>query len=92
MKKFIAAILSLILVVLFYQFYQLYSHHGELKSALTGLNNKLSFFKEENFKLQADLEYFQEPENLEKELRSRFNYKNPEEKLIIIVPPKNSEN
>ena len=26
--------------------------------------------------------------NLVKELRSRFNYKKPGEKLIIVVPPK----
>ena len=49
---------------------------------------KTDFFKKENFELQADLEYYARPENLEKELRSRFNYKKPGEKLIIIVPPK----
>lgn len=37
-------------------------------------------------RLRADLNYFLDPRNLEKELRARFNYRKPDEKLIIIVP------
>jgi hypothetical protein len=36
--------------------------------------------------LRAELDYFLRPENLEKELRARFNYRGAEEKMIIIVP------
>ncbi|MEN9341810.1 MAG: hypothetical protein RIQ54_66 [Candidatus Parcubacteria bacterium] len=36
--------------------------------------------------LQRDLEYLQQPDNLEKELRSRFNYRKHDETLVIIVP------
>lgn len=36
--------------------------------------------------LQGDFTYFSNPLNLEKELRARFNYRSPGEKLIIIVP------
>ena len=48
----------------------------------------MGFLKNENAGLQADLIYFSESENLEKELRSRLNYKKSGEKLIIVVPPK----
>ena len=37
-------------------------------------------------KLEADYHYYQNPANLEKELRARFNYHSPDEKLIVIVP------
>ncbi len=42
---------------------------------------------EERKDLEAELEYYSNPINLEKELRSRFNYRAPDEKMIIIVPP-----
>ncbi len=35
---------------------------------------------------QTDVQYLANPVNLEKELRSRFNYKKPGETMIIIVP------
>ena len=88
MKRLIIIILFLALAALIFQFYQLYLYHSELKLTFTALKKKLISFKDENFRLQADLEYFQETENLEKELRSRFNYKKPGEKLIIVVPQK----
>ena len=37
--------------------------------------------------IEAELEYYMKPANLEKELRARFNYRGSDEKLIIIVPP-----
>jgi len=36
--------------------------------------------------LDEKIEYFSEPRNLEKELRARFNYRLPFEKLIIVIP------
>lgn len=88
MNRMLALIFLLVLVALLYQFYQLYSYHGGLSRVFTEISNKLKTLGEENLNLQADLEYFQEPENLVEELRSRFNYKKPGEKLIIVVPPK----
>ncbi len=40
----------------------------------------------DNTNLQHDLQYLQQPNNLEKELRSRFNYRKHDETLVIIVP------
>ncbi len=91
MKRVIAIILVLVLLVLFYELYQLYRYNGELRENLSFLNGKFSQFTKDNSELRSDLEYFSEPENLEKELRSRFNYKNPGEKLIIVVPQKINE-
>lgn len=46
--------------------------------------------KNDSEKLKADLNYFLKNSNLEKELRARFNYRKPDEKLIIIVPSSSS--
>ena len=71
-----------------WQFYQLYLQYRGLKNEYSAVNAKWDFLNDENAGLQADLIYFSESENLEKELRSRLNYKKSGEKLIIVVPPK----
>ena len=90
MKRALTTLLVFVLLVLFYELYQLYSYHGELSKTFSALSAKLADFKKESLDLQADLDYFKEPENLVKELRSRFNYKKPGEKLIIVVPSKDN--
>jgi len=40
----------------------------------------------EQEKLRAELKYLSNPDNLEKELRARFNLRSPDEKTLIIVP------
>lgn len=41
----------------------------------------------ENKILNEKIEYFKNPDNLVKEAKSQFNYRKPDEKLIIITPP-----
>ena len=36
--------------------------------------------------VQDRINYLQDPENLEKEIKTQLNYRNPDEKLIIVVP------
>lgn len=88
MKRVLTILLLLVVVALSWQLYQLYRQSRELSVVLGDVTNKAEEFKEENLSFQADLEYFSNPENLEKELRGRFNYKKPGEKLIILVPPR----
>lgn len=83
-------ILTAMLLVLIgfsgYQGYKLFLQKMSLEKNLIKINNQLDGIYEENQKLVADLEYFKRPENLAKELRSRFNYVSPGEKLLIITP------
>lgn len=90
MKRVLTIILLIVLLALLWQLYQLRRQNQELKDAFSKVEAEVSRFEEENLRFQADLEYFSHPENLEKELRSRYNYKNPGEKLIILVQPENS--
>ena len=47
---------------------------------------EVEMLSKENEELQEQLDYFSREENLEKELRAKFNYKNPGEKVMIITP------
>ncbi len=88
MKRILGVILAVVLAAILYELAQLYFLNGRLKVEFSLLSEKVENLKKENSLLQADLEYFKEPANLEKELRNRFNYKSPGEKMIIVVPPK----
>lgn len=89
MRRILVLVLILILAGLFYQLFGVYRDNRGLSRLLSELNQKEQSFQGENSRFLADLEYFSNPDNLEKELRSRFNFKKPGEKLIIVVPPKN---
>ena len=91
MKRILTTILFLAVIALLWQLFQLYLQNSGLKNNLGIIEKKLNSLSGENGRFQADLKYFAFPENLEKELRSRFNYKKPGEKLIIVVPPKSEQ-
>lgn len=88
MKRAVSIILAIVLAAILYELAQLYFSNNKLKAEFSALGGKIENLKKENALLQADSEYFKDPANLEKELRARFNYKNPGEKMIIVVPPK----
>lgn len=74
----------LILAAISVQLYNLYVGNGTLLSDLQKAKEKATLLREENTQLKADVEYFSEPENLAKELKAKFDYKKPGEKLIKI--------
>ena len=56
---------------------------GALSAELTGLDD-------ENRTIESDISYYANPENLVKALKEQFNYRAPDEKLIILVSPSTS--
>ena len=68
------------------QLYHLYNQKIVLQKDLQKTNEQAQFLNKENKKFTAEINYFQDADNLEKELRSRFNYVTPGEKMIIIAP------
>ena len=58
----------------------------ELEKEGGELEANLSELQKGNKKLQEEVRYFENEENLLKEAKSQFNYRAPEEKLFIIVP------
>jgi cell division protein FtsB len=82
----VVGILALVLVAVVIQGYLIFQERNKLKETLSDLDSRLEALLSENAKLRSELEYFSHPENLEKELRSKFNYHYPDEKMMIIVP------
>ena len=65
--------------------YDLLKDSASLRKEAESLEVSLSKLQEENKDLISRIEYFQYPENLLKELKSQFNYREIGEELIIIV-------
>jgi uncharacterized protein YfcZ (UPF0381/DUF406 family) len=86
MKLVVAIILSVLFVLLGVQIYKFWGEANMAMKEYSALEEKVNAAKEDNAKFQAELDYYKNPVNLEKELRARFNYKVPGEKMIIIVP------
>ncbi len=86
MKPVITVILIIVLLAVGWQLCRLFRQNLALKSEASATDAELTNILAENANLRADLEYFADYDNLAKELRGKMNYRNPGEKLIIIVP------
>lgn len=83
--------IGILVFVLGTQIYRLYSQWTELEHRLLKVSKEADALETENDKLTSDLEYFGDVRNLVKELKTLFNYKNPGEKLIIVIPKKETQ-
>ena len=86
MKLPLIIFLILFLAFCAVQVHWLQQRAGALTKEYEGLTAQLVKTERDKLDLQADLEYYTNPANIEKELRARFNYRARDEKLIIIVP------
>ena len=86
MRRLISIIVLVVAGALVLASGRLYFSNRNMAALATALMDRLNALRIDSRDMKADLEYLKIPENLEKELRSRFNYKKPGEKLIIIVP------
>lgn len=66
--------------------YRLARQNSDLQKEVSSLEADVSSLKKENEKTKDEIKYFSFPENLLKELRSRFNYIKRGEKMIIVIP------
>ncbi|HTY39664.1 MAG TPA: septum formation initiator family protein [Candidatus Paceibacterota bacterium] len=91
MLRFVlVGILGILLILLVSQIWYFYERGKTDAKAYAELQQELTAAQAENASLKADLEYYQHPENLEKELRARFNYKAKGETMLVLVPPAGS--
>lgn len=82
---FVLALLALI-VFLGLKILELSRTEDEARENVSELAKRVQTASLEAAQIQANLEYFRRQENLEKEMRSRFNFRLPDEKLMILVP------
>ena len=69
--------------------YKLWLQNSRLESEIDKMNASLTEIQDENRELEDRIEYFQNPNNLLKELKSQFNYREQGEEMIIVVPRTN---
>ncbi|MDE2001492.1 MAG: septum formation initiator family protein [Patescibacteria group bacterium] len=86
MKNLIIAIVAVVILALAWFTIQLFMTHGALVDAESSAQQQLAALQQDSADLKSDLRYLQDPANLEKELKSRTNYKNPGETMVIVVP------
>lgn len=90
MKIAAIVVLSLLLIFLGVQIYSFVEQEHQLGSDLSDIQARLTKAQATQKSLQEESAYLANPTNLEKELRARFNYKNPGETMVIIVPAQSS--
>jgi hypothetical protein len=89
--KYAAAIaLAVIIIFVGMKVYSFWGEERRLSRNLADIEVRLTTAKAAGVNLQSDVEYLANPLNLEKELRSRFNYKKQGETMIVIVPEQSS--
>lgn len=86
MKLWQIILFSFLIAFLGWGFYGLRQERASVEAEVSELLSRVDALKKENTELKSDIEYFQNPENLVKELKSQFNYRAPDEKMFILVP------
>ena len=64
--------------------WRLYHTDRTLNKKITSIQKDIEKAEEQNRQLSRLVEYFSKPEHLEKEARSRFNLKKPDEEVLVI--------
>ena len=70
--------------------YNLFYLKSDLQKEVRQLRGEAEILEEENRGLLRNIEYFKNKDNLLKELKSQFNYREAGESIIIIVPEASS--
>jgi cell division protein FtsB len=86
MKPAAIVVLSVFLILIGVQVYSFVKQEWSLGSELADAQTNFTKAQAQETSLQEENQYLSNPENLEKELRARFNYKKPGETMVIIVP------
>lgn len=86
MKFFLTLFFAVIFVVAGFQVYHLFTQRESLEGEINKLEVQANILDSQNKRLSEDIEYFGHEENLLKEFKAKFNYRAPDEKLIILVP------
>lgn len=90
MKLAFGIVLLIVLILIGVQIFSYLGQEHALQQSLSDVQSHLVSAKAQEANLQEETQYLSNPTNLEKELRSQFNYKKPGETMIIIVPQQTS--
>ena len=90
MKILVTVILVGFLTFLTYEIYSFTRRAHDAETTQQNLEAQLKQTQSDKSALEREFDYAKRPENMEKELRARFNYRGAGEKMIIIVPEPSS--
>lgn len=79
-------ILGIVVVLLSFGVYRLMKETNVARTEMNALTATLKKLENENKETNKDIEYFSENKNLLKEAQSQFNFRKPDEKMIIVFP------
>ncbi|MBS3902821.1 MAG: hypothetical protein KGZ30_00375 [Anaplasmataceae bacterium] len=79
-------VLVLIVGLVTYQVFELRKKEDNLSKEKQTAEERLQGAIETRESLQAELGIFKDPELIEKELRRRYNYRLPDERMMVIIP------
>lgn len=71
--------------------YNLWLENKEMDKELQRISETYEELKSENRNIKDQIDHFENTDNLKEEARKNFNYKEPEEKMMIIVPGSSEE-
>ena len=85
MRGGVLVLVGILLVTVWTQVFSFISQTHRAEKTLGELREKLEQAKADREKFAAEVDYYAHSENLKKELKGRFNYKEPGEHMIILV-------
>ena len=86
----IVGVLALVSVLALWRVAGLVTELREVRAARADLEGKRATLEQRHRALEQEAQFVSDPDQLEQELRSRFNYKKPGENVIVVIPPKSS--
>ncbi|MFA7201570.1 MAG: septum formation initiator family protein [Candidatus Paceibacterota bacterium] len=82
------SILLVVLILIGVELFSMLADAKKLRQEHVEVTQKLQAIEEENKDVEDNQVYYKNPDNLEKSLREKFNYKRSGEIMIIVVPEK----
>jgi hypothetical protein len=86
MRWLVLIVLIVILGLVSYQVFELRKQEADLVREAQVAEERLQGAVETRDNLRAQLQIYADPELAEKEIRRRFNYRLPDEKMMIVIP------
>lgn len=86
MRFFLCLFAIAVFVIAGFEVYDLFAQRESLGREIMKLETQANILDAQNGRLLEDIDYFGHDENLLKEFKSKFNYRAPDERLIILVP------
>ncbi len=84
------SLIAALVAILTWAGYSLVQQKNKIREEITNLSEATKKLNNENASLQNSIKYLELPENLVKESKARFNYRNNGEQMIIVVPETSS--